>query len=256
MPANTVEVTRRGRIAEIALRNPPLNLMTMEMLGDLRRAVVEVGADESLRCVIVHSGGARAFSAGSDMREFHALAGDATAKKILPEDHVLRLLAAVPVPTIAAIDGPALGGGLELALACDLRVADVDSVLGAPEARIGGLAGSGSQRLTRLIGPSRAMELLFLGDTISSTQALDWGLVNRVATAETALQLARRLADEIASRGRLSLRLAKALVASAQDDALDAGLSRAVRAQELIFASDDLQEGANAFLEKRSPTFG
>jgi enoyl-CoA hydratase/carnithine racemase len=159
------------------------------------------------------------------------------------------------MPTIAAIDGPALGGGLEIALACDLRVCRAGVVLGLPESRLGGLAGNGSLRLARLVGPARAKELLFTGETIVAEQALAWGIVNRVVADGSALDGARKLASTIAARGPLSNRLAKKLVDAAHDFPLDAGLSMSTAAQQKIFDSDDLHEGAAAFFAKREPVF-
>jgi enoyl-CoA hydratase/carnithine racemase len=167
---------------------------------------------------------------------------------------VLRRLARLPMPTIAAIDGPALGGGFELALACDLRVCRKGVALGLPENRLGGLAGSGSVRLTRLVGPARAKEMLFTGETIATEQALAWGLVNRVVDG-SALDAARTLAATIIARGPLSNQLAKQLVDAAQDKDIDAALSMSTIAQQRIFDSADLHEGAAAFFAKRDPHF-
>jgi enoyl-CoA hydratase/carnithine racemase len=168
---------------------------------------------------------------------------------------VLRTLARMAVPTIAAIDGPAIGGGLEIALACDLRVCRKGVALGLTESRLGGLAGNGSVRLTRLIGPGRAKELLFTGETIAAEEALAWGLVNMVVDDESALEGARRLAATIAKRGPLSNRLAKALVDAAQDMPIDAAVSMSTVSQQKIFESDDLHEGVAAFLARRDPEF-
>ena len=242
-------------IAEITLDSGPLNLVDKALLRGLNVALREVAGARAIRCLILHGGRARAFCAGSDIREFAHLRHDASEHKILFEDMVLRQLARLPMPTIAAIDGPALGGGLELALACDLRVCRQGVALGLTESRLGGLAGNGSIRLTRLVGPSRAKELLFTGDTISTEQALAWGIVNRVVDAGSALDGARELARVIASRGPVSNRLAKRLVDSAQDQALDAALLQSVVAQQEIFDSDDLHEGADAFFAKRPAVF-
>lgn len=244
-----------GAIAELGLRNGPLNLVTAELLRQLNDSLVEIAANAGLRCLIVHGGDARAFCAGSDMKEFAGLRTAASERKILFEDRVLRRLAELPMPTIAAIDGPAMGGGLELALACDLRVCRHDATLALPESRIGGLAGNGSVRLARLVGPSRAKELLFTGETIGADQALAWGIVNRIAKHESALTLAREVAETISARGPLSNRLAKKLVDATFDMPLQAGLSLSTSAQEEIFRSDDLHEGVSAFFEKRVPRF-
>jgi enoyl-CoA hydratase/carnithine racemase len=231
-----------------------LNLVTRALLRRLDPVLAEVAARDDVRCLILHGGDARAFCAGSDITEFAALHENALEGKILFEDMVLRRLARLPVPTIAAIDAPALGGGLELALACDLRVARRGVALGLTESRLGGLAGNGSVRLTRLVGPARAKELLFTGDTLPAEEALAGGMVNRVVEG-SARDGARALAAAIAERGPLSNRLAKTLVDAAQDQDLDAALSVSTLAQERIFASQDLHEGVAAFRGRRNPRF-
>ena len=242
-------------IAEIGLDNGPLNLVDKALLRRLDAVLTEITVTPDVRCLILHGGSARAFCAGSDIHEFKHLRHDASEHKILFENMVLRHLARMPMPTIAAVDGPALGGGLELALACDLRVCRKGVQLALTESRLGGLAGNGSVRLARLIGPARAKELLFTGDAITTEQALAWGLVNRVVDDGSALDCARALAATIAVRGPLSNRLAKKLVDAAQDLALDAALSLSTGAQQEIFDSDDLHEGVAAFLAKRAPDF-
>lgn len=250
-----VTLSYDGAIAELGLDSGPINLVNKELLRAFNRALIEVAARHEIRCLIVHGGTARAFCAGSDINEFAHLRHDASEHKILFEDMVIRRLARMPIPTIAALDGPALGGGLEIALACDLRVCKPGVALGLTESRLGGLAGSGSLRLTRLIGPARAKELLYTGETIDADQALMWGLVNRVVQGESALAGARSLAATIVARGPLSNRLAKKLVDAAQDLPLDAGLSMSTMAQQEIFDSSDLHEGVAAFFAKREPEF-
>ena len=250
-----VTIVIDGTIAEIALASGPLNLVNKELLRALNKALAELAARTDIRCVILHGGSARAFCAGSDINEFAHLRHDASEHKILFEDMVLRQLSGLPMPTIAAIDGPALGGGLELALACDLRVSRAGVALGLTESRLGGLAGSGSVRLTRLIGPARAKQMLFTGETVSDEQALAWGLVNRIVTEGSALAGARAMAAVIAARGPLSNQLAKELVDSAQDLPLDAALSSSTVAQQQIFSGEDLHEGVAAFFAKRPPAF-
>jgi len=254
-PPVPVAVVINDAIAEVAISSGPLNLVNKELLRALNRALTALGERSDIRCLILHGGRARAFCAGSDINEFAHLRSDASEHKILFEDMVLRRLAGLPMPTIAAIDGPALGGGLELALACDLRVARAGIALGVTESRLGGLAGSGSVRLTHLIGPARAKQMLFTGETLDSDQALAWGLVNRVARSGSALDGARELAATIAARGPLSNRYAKELVAAALDLPLDAALSRANVLQQQIFDGSDLHEGVAAFFARRPPEF-
>jgi enoyl-CoA hydratase/carnithine racemase len=254
-PDGAVDLSVRDAIAEIALCAGPLNLVTRQLLRDLNHALTQLSVLEDVRCVILHGGSARAFCAGSDIKELAGLRHDASEHKILFEDMVLRNLASLAVPTIAAIDGPALGGGLELALACDLRVARRGIALGLTESRLGGLAANGSVRLARLVGPARAKELLFTGETISAEQALAWGIVNRIVENKSALEAARDLAAIIIQRGPISNRLAKSLVDAAQNGPIDAALSMSTVAQQSIFDSADLQEGVTAFLAKRAPKF-
>ncbi|NIF75836.1 enoyl-CoA hydratase/isomerase family protein [Paraburkholderia sp. Cy-641] len=244
-----------GAIAALGIHHGPLNLVTHELLRALNHALSEIAARDDIYCLIVHGGQARAFCAGSDVKEFAHLRENASEFKILFEDMVLRRLARLPTPTIAALDGAALGGGLELALACDLRVARHGIAMGLTESRLGGLAGSGSVRLTRLIGPARAKEMLFTGETIDCDQALAWGVVNRVARDGSALDLAYDMARTIVARGPVSNRLGKELADAAQDLPLDAGLSMSTVAQQKIFDSNDLHEGVAAFFAKRSPSF-
>jgi enoyl-CoA hydratase/carnithine racemase len=244
-----------GAVAEVALDSGPLNLVNKALLQSLNKVLTEVSGARDVRCLIVHGGNARAFCAGSDINEFEHLRHDASEHKILFEDMALRRLAQMPMPTIAAIDGPALGGGFELALACDLRVCRKGAKLGLTESRLGGLAANGSVRLARLVGPSRAKELLYTGEVVDTERALAWGLVNRVVDEQSALDAARILAATIAARAPLSNRLAKRLVDAAHDLALDAALSMSTVAQQQIFDSSDLHEGVDAFFAKRPPRF-
>ena len=253
-PATLVSLVVNATIAELGINNGPINLVNKDMLRALNAALTELATRADVRCVILHGGDARAFCAGSDIKDFAHLRTDASEHKILFEDMVLRRLARMPMPTIAAIDGPALGGGLELALACDLRVSRRGVALGLTESRLGGLAGNGSVRLTRLVGPARAKQMLFTGETVTDDQALSWGLVNLVVDG-SALDGARKLAATIASRGPVSNRLAKELVHAAQDLPLDASLSMSTVAQQKIFDGNDLHEGVAAFFAKRQPEF-
>ena len=255
MAGALITTSVEGPIAELGLNNGPLNLVTRDLLRTLNAELTDLGARPGIRCLILHGGEARAFCAGSDIKEFAELRTDASERKILFEDMVLRRLAQMAMPTIAALDGPALGGGFEIALACDLRVARAGVTLGLTESRLGGLAGNGSIRLARLIGSGRTKELLFTGEAISAEQALAWGIVNRIASDGSALEAARELARTIVSRGPVSNRLAKKLVDASLDLPLEAALSMSTVAQQEIFDSHDLHEGVAAFFAKRPPKF-
>lgn len=249
-------VVEPGPVTTIRLQNPPLNLVTVELTGALDSTLADIEADSEVRCVIVTGTGERAFCAGSDVKEFESLHGRVGEGKLLLEKAVYRRLARLPIPTIAAIQGDALGGGLELALCCDLRVADELAKLGLPEVRLGVMPGSGgTQRLPRIVGPARAKEMILLGELIDADQAAAIGLVNRVAPAGTAIEIARAMADTIASRGPVAVREAKRVIDIAGDTPLDEGLAAELDASERIFATNDMLEGARAFFEKRPPGF-
>jgi len=245
-----------GQITTIRLENPPLNLVTVELTRSLDRALADVESDPDVRCVVLTGTGERAFCAGSDVKEFESLHGRVGEGKLLLEKAVYRRIARLPVPTIAAIQADALGGGLELALCCDLRVADERAKLGLPEVRLGVMPGSGgTQRLPRIVGIAKAKELILMGEIISASAALEIGLVNRVTAAGRAVDEAMKMAETIAERGPLAVREAKQALDLAGDMPLDEGLARELDASEKIFASRDMLEGAQAFFEKRAPRF-
>lgn len=243
-----------GSVAILTLQNPPLNLITINLLVELR-ALLSSLAGSLIRAVVICQGDARLFSAGSDMREFQEVLQAGADSKILLENEVLDELAGLPVPVVAAIEGGALGGGLELALACDLRVATQGAVLGLPEVAVGGLASNGTQRLTKIVGPARAKHLLLLGEPISADVAHQWGLVTEIVEDGRALSRALEMTETIASRAPMSIELSKKLVDAAVDQPLDRGLRGSIEAQRQIFSSQDLIEGATAFAERRRPRF-
>ena len=249
-------VVESGPVTTIRLENPPLNLVTVELTRSLDRALAAIESDPEVRCVVLTGTGDRAFCAGSDVKEFESLQGRVGEGKLLLEKAVYRRIARLPVPTIAAIQADALGGGLELALCCDLRVADEGAKLGLPEVRLGVMPGSGgTQRLPRIVGIAKAKELILMGELISASDALEIGLVNRVTAAGHALDEAMKMAETIAERGPLAVREAKRALDLAGDMPLDEGLARELDASERIFASRDMLEGAQAFFEKRPPRF-
>lgn len=244
-----------GPVSVVRLHNPPLNLVTRELTRELGEVLSRLAQDDHLRAVVV-TGSDRAFSAGSDIGEFPSLYGQVAEDKLLLEGAVYRRLARLPVPVIAAIEGVALGGGLELALCCDLRVAGDTARLGLPEVGLGAIPGSGgTQRLPRLIGAGRAKEMILLGEPIDAGRAADIGLVERVVPAGRAEGEAREMAGTIAERGPLAVREAKAAIDEGLELSLDAGLACELDASERVFRSRDLREGTEAFQEKRPPRF-
>jgi enoyl-CoA hydratase/carnithine racemase len=246
------------RVAHLELVNPPLNLITRALLDELDHAlaVLEAAPANEVRVVVVTGRGDRAFSAGSHVGEFEAQRGsDGRARHEL-EERVSRRLADLPMPTIAAIEGNALGGGLELALCCDLRVASAGARLGLPEVRLAVTPGSGgTQRLPMVVGPARAKELILTGRVIGAEEAGRIGLVNQVVPAGEARTASDALADEIAARGPLAVREAKRLIGRVSNLDIEAGLTAELDASERVFASEDMLEGASAFFAKRDPVY-
>ena len=249
-------VLETGAITTIRLNNPPLNLISKDVTVALDVALDAVEKDRAIRAVIVTGTGDHAFCAGSDINEFTLLLGRVGEGKLIAENATYSRLANLAVPTVAAIQADALGGGLELALCCDLRVAVETARLGLPEVRLGVIPGSGGlQRLPRLIGLARAKELILLGEIIDAQKALDIGLVSRVAPSGQIGALSMSIAESLASRGPLAVREAKAALDAALDVSLEDGLARDLRASERVFSSDDMLEGTMAFIEKRPPEF-
>ncbi|HEX2864178.1 MAG TPA: enoyl-CoA hydratase-related protein [Deinococcales bacterium] len=250
----TVEVG--GPTATITLNRPKaLNALSSELLRELADALDVVIDDPETQTLIVTGAGERAFAAGADITEFTALEDSFDGRELsLGGQDVMATLANLPIPTIAAIHGFALGGGLELALACDLRVADPSARLGLPEVGLGLIPGfGGTQRLPRLIGAARALELIFTARQVTAEEALAMGLVNRVA--EDALQAARDLADQINRQGPVAVGLAKEAVRRGLETNLTAGLEVEADLFGLASATKDRREGVKAFQEKRPPRF-
>jgi len=247
-----------GRVAHLELVNPPLNLVTRELLEELRDSLstLAAAAPGDVRAVVVTGRGDRAFSAGSHVGEFEAQRGSAGRERHALEEGVTRSLAELPMPSIAAIEGNALGGGLELALCCDFRIASSSAKLGLPEVRLAVTpGGGGTQRLPRVVGPARAKELILTGRVLSADEAERIGLVTEVVPPGQARARADELADEIATRGPLAVREAKRLIDAAWAVDIDAGLTAEMEASHRIFASEDMLEGAKAFFEKRDPEY-
>lgn len=247
-----------GRVARLTLVNPPLNLVTEALLLELRAALETLAAADpgDVRAVVVTGSGERAFSAGSHVGEFEGQRGAAGRARHELESGVARRLAELPMPTIAAIEGNALGGGLELALCCDLRVASERARLGLPEVRLAVTPGAGgTQRLPRVVGAARARELILTGRVLTAAEAERIGLVHEVVPAGEAVARATAIGEEIALRGPLAVREAKRLIDLASDLGLDAGLAAELDASDRIFATDDMLEGAASFFGKRDPDY-
>ena len=247
-----------GVVAHLTLANPPLNLVTRELLVELGEALaaLETAAPGDVRAVVVTGEGERAFSAGSHVGEFESQRGPNGRERHALESGMADRLARLPMPTIAAIEGNALGGGLELALCCDIRVASETSRLGLPEVRLAVTPGAGgTQRLPRVVGAARAKELILTGRVLTAVEAEAIGLVSRVVPAGQALAAADEIAAEIAARGPVAVREAKRLIDLATDADIATGLAAELDASDRVFATDDVGEGADAFFGKREPQY-
>ncbi len=244
-------------IAVVALDRPPVNALSFAVLDELSRAMRSLDEERSLRAVILTGKGEKAFAAGADIAELAVLQTAVEAKVAARTGQALtRQIERMRLPVIAAINGFALGGGCELAMACDIRVASRSAKLGQPEVNLGIIPGyGGSQRTLRLAGRGQAMYLCLSGELIDAEEALRIGLVDRVVPPGELMDEARRIAGLIASKAPLAVGACKRAIDAGAHLSLDEALD--VEADEFakLIESDDFKEGTSAFLEKRAPRF-
>jgi enoyl-CoA hydratase len=249
-----VLVEREEPIAVVLLnRKEQLNALSGELMDELVTALQELDADDATRCIVL-GGDERAFAAGADIAEL----AEGTPISLYTDRRIDRwdAIRALRTPLVAAVSGYCLGGGCELAMACDLIVASETARFGQPELNLGVMPGAGgTQRLTRAVGKAVAMDVVLTGRMLSAAQASDFGLVSRVVAAEAWLEEAKRVAREIAAKSPVSARLAKEAVDRAFETPLAVGLEFERRAFYLARASEDASEGLTAFVEKRKPRF-
>jgi len=258
MTYQNILVEREDRIAIITLNRPQvLNALSQATVDELDAAMDELGADEGVRAIIITGAGEKAFAAGADIKELHALQSATEAAEFIGRRHrFLFKLAKLPKPVIAALNGYALGGGCELAMACDIRIAAETARLGQPEINVGMIPGTGgTQRLLRLVGPGMAKYLILTGDHISAQEALRIGLVEKVVPSEKLMDEARALATRLAAKPPIAVALAKQAIAMGMETGLEDGCAHEVALFGLVYATKDRVEGTSAFLEKRQPEF-
>jgi len=256
--SDLVRVQVEEGIATVTVDRPEkLNALNTEVMSALDAAFEAAESDAALRCLIVTGAGDRAFIAGADIAELASLTPIGARAHSRRGQAVLDRLEGLPIPTIAAINGFAYGGGLELAMACALRVASENAKMGLPETSLGILPGyGGTQRLSRLVGPARAAELVLTAEKgLTATEALRIGLVNRVAPAGQALAAAKELARRIASNGPAACRYALEAIRRGAGMPLAEGLVLEGTLFGLCATTDDMREGMGAFLEKRPARF-
>jgi enoyl-CoA hydratase len=252
----TLRLDRQGRVAIITINRPDkrnaLNIKTREegaaLLDQLRE-------DDSVGVVIFTGAGDKAFVAGADIGEFAGRTA-ITQREVMTSRSLFTAIDTFPKPVIAMVNGYCLGGGCELALACDIRIASENASFGQPEINLGIIpGGGGTQRLTRLVGEGKAMEMILTGDIIDARTAFTIGLVNLVVPADQLQAKTLEMANRIAEKSPIALRLAKEAVKLASKSNLDEGLRREVDLFALCFSTEDKNEGVSAFLEKRKAAF-
>jgi enoyl-CoA hydratase len=250
-------VERDGAVAILTINRPTvLNALNTQTVDELRRAMLELKADDTARAIVVTGAGPKSFVAGADINELAVLSPTAGREHALAGQHVFDVIENLGKPVIAAINGFALGGGCELAMACTLRIAADTARLGQPEIALGLIPGyAGTQRLPRLVGRGRAMEMLLTGAPVGADEAQRIGLVHRVVPAADLMTEARKLAAQLAANAPVAMRY----IINAVHKGAEMPFAEACQYEATLFglvaSTDDMREGTAAFLEKRKPVF-
>jgi enoyl-CoA hydratase/carnithine racemase len=254
MAANVETSVDESRVALLRLNRPEArNALSPEVMDEIAAELERLDPDPEIRCIVI-AGSEKVFAAGADIR---AMSERSFAEALYhPAAGFWKRLAMVKTPMVAAVSGWALGGGCELALACDMIVASETAIFGQPEINLGIVpGGGGSQRLGRVLGKQRAMELVLTGRRVDAAEARELGFVNHVVEAGAWLDAALELAGRVAAQPPIAARLGKQAVIAAEETTLSAGLEEERRLYELAMATEDRVEGMKAFLEKREPKF-
>lgn len=256
MELNYILLNKDENIGILTINRPKaLNALNSEVLDELNKAIDQVIEDDNIHILII-TGEGKAFVAGADigqMKDMDVFEAREFAKKGLS---IFRKIELMEKPVIAAVNGYALGGGCELAMACDIRIASDKAKFGQPEVGLGITPGfGGTQRLARIVGIPKAKELIFTGETINAEEALRIGLVNKVVAAESLMEEALTMARKIVSKGQLAVRYSKVAINRGIETDIETGLAMERELFGLCFATEDQKEGMGAFLEKRSPNF-
>jgi enoyl-CoA hydratase/carnithine racemase len=256
--AEFVASERDGAVAVVTIDHPPVNALSAPLLEELEAELASLDADDEVRAIVLRGAGERAFVAGADITEFPSLR-ESASQETGSARGIQKLGArmdAARTPFVAAIHGFCLGGGLELAMCCDIRVAAEDAQLGQPEIKLGLIpGGGGTQRLPRLVGIGRALLLNMTGDFIDGRTAQEWGLVEKAVPKEELHDAALAIAKSIAERSPVAIGVLRELARTTRDLSLEEGLRREADGFRRCLASEDGLEGVTAFLEKRQPEF-
>lgn len=253
---NLLIETADGVAALTVNRPQAMNALNSEVLGELACALYELEYDQAVKVVVLTGSGDKAFVAGADIKEMSVMSSYEAHRFALKGQHVMMAMEKMKKPVIAAVNGFALGGGLELALGCDFIYASEKAKLGFPEVTLGIMPGfGGTQNLARLIGPNRANEMIFTGRMLTAQQALDWGIANAVLPAEELSPKVMEIARQIASNGALGVAYAKDAIANGLNMVKEEGFRYEAALFGVLFATEDQKEGMGAFVEKRKAAF-
>ncbi|MED3688930.1 enoyl-CoA hydratase [Peribacillus butanolivorans] len=254
---NVVRVEKENKLAIVTIDNPPLNVISKNVFKGLLEVFTELEEDNETVAVLITGAGDIAFAAGADIKEFPQMMGNPNMKETVKESHaILNKIDTFPKPTIAVLNGMTLGGGCELALACDLRVAEAQVQIGLPEVKLGLFPGAGgTQRLSRLVGNAKAKEIIFTGDSLNAKEAEKIGLVNKVVEQGCGLTEAKNLASRMTRHSLQALSRIKKAINEGSESTLEQGLEIETNLFEEIFQTEDVKEGVSAFLDKRKPAF-
>ncbi len=256
MDFKTISLTQEGAIGILTLNCPEImNPINNEFISELSQAIDRIAEEEKIRVMIL-TGGNKVFAAGGDIKAMMQFTPLQAKKFVIPIHKVLNQITELPKPTIAAIGGFALGGGVEMTLTCDFRIAADNAKFGFPEINLGIFpAAGGSQRLPRLIGMAKAKELMFTGDTIDAATALAIGLVNQVVPREELMERAMKLAEKLSSKPPITIKALKESMHNVFNTDINMGLKMEMEKFCSLFSTEDQKEGMGAFLEKRKPNF-
>ena len=256
MSFEQILIEQDGGVVTITIDHPPLNVLSAQVGNELGEALDRIDGDSSASVVVLTGSGDRAFAAGADIRELQRLSGSEAEEMTHRWHRLFRRTEGFRLPVIAAVNGVALGGGCELAMACDLRYASEKARFGQPEINLGLVPGwGGTQRLPRLIGRGRALELIMTGDMFDAAEAHRLGLVNRVTAPEDLMDTVGELAGRMAAKGGVALASIKTCVNEGLDRGLDEALALEAREFGAVSSTEDKAEGIAAFLEKRPAQF-
>jgi len=256
MGYEVIQLHKENGVAIITLNRPPMNPLNSQVFRELNQAADELQADDSIKAVIITGAGDKAFAAGADITEMVKLTPIEAYSFCQASRVALEKIENLKKPVIAAINGLALGGGCELALTCDFRLASDTAKFGQPEINLGIIPGAGgTQRLSRLIGAAKAKELIFLGDIFDAAAAERLGLVNRVVPVDALLEEAKKLARKLASKPAVAMKMAKEAINTGVNIDISSALTLEIQNVIIAFASADSKEGMGAFMEKRKPNF-